>query len=135
MVEDDFRLAKDMAAWKFRVSSIWDEIEVKEIQIADGITNMMKIGQDYPVGVVVDLKGLSSHEVGLELVITQNDTDQPHDFIERIEFSVDHSEDSLCYYKLDLHLDNAGSYNYALRLFPKNENLAHRQDFSYVKWI
>ena len=51
-----------MAAWKFWVSSIWDEIEVKDIQIAHGITHPMKIGQGYPAKVVVDLKGLPARK-------------------------------------------------------------------------
>ncbi len=135
MTEDNFRLAREMAAWKFWVSSIWDDIEVKEIQISDGITNVMKVGQDYPVKVTVDLKGLTPQEVGVEVVITTNGNDGPQDFVDRIEFGVDSSQDGVCTYKLDMHFDKSGSYNYALRLFPKNENLAHRQDFICVKWI
>jgi glycogen phosphorylase len=132
---DDYKLAREMAAWKYKVSSVWDSIEVKDIQVSDGITNAMKIGVGYPVKVSVDLKGLSPQEVGLELVITKNGADQPQDFIDRIEFGVECSGNGVCVYTLDLHLDKAGSYNYALRLFPKNENLAHRQDFSCVRWI
>ena len=29
----------------------------------------------------------------------------------------------------------AGQYKSAIRMFPKNKNLPHRQDFCYVKWI
>ncbi|MBQ1828062.1 MAG: hypothetical protein II115_02565 [Prevotella sp.] len=28
-----------------------------------------------------------------------------------------------------------GQYRSAVRMFPKNENLPHRQDFCYVKWL
>ena len=30
---------------------------------------------------------------------------------------------------------NAGNYKYAVRMYPKNENLPHRMDFCYVKWV
>ena len=31
--------------------------------------------------------------------------------------------------------DVAGSFKSCVRMFPKNENLPHRQDFCYVKWL
>ncbi|MEE1309783.1 MAG: hypothetical protein UHJ41_06780, partial [Bacteroidaceae bacterium] len=32
-------------------------------------------------------------------------------------------------------IDNAGSFKVCYRMYPKNENLPHRQDFCYVKWF
>ena len=32
-------------------------------------------------------------------------------------------------------VDNAGSFKVCYRMYPKNENLPHRQDFCYVKWF
>jgi hypothetical protein len=133
--ENDYKLAKELAAWKFWVSSIWDDIEVKDIQIAHGITNPMKIGQDYPARVIVDLKGLSYQEVGLELVITLNGNNQPPKLIEKMEFNVESCVDSIAVYVLNVNIEKSGTYSYGLRLFPRNENLAHRQDFRYVKWL
>lgn len=133
--ENDFRLAKDIAAWKFWVSSIWDEIEVKDIQIAHGITNPMKIGQDYPAKVILDMKGLSQQEVGLELVITLNGNNTPPKLIQTIEFQAESMEEGAAVYTLDVNIQKSGTYSYGLRLFPKNEHLEHRQDFRYVKWL
>jgi glucan phosphorylase len=133
--ENDFTLAKELAAWKFKVSSVWDEIEVKDIQIAHGITNLMKIGQDYPARVVVDLKGLTCQDVGLELVVTTNGNGQPIKLVEKMEFSVESCIDNIATFILNVHLQKSGTYSYGLRLFPRHENLAHRQDFRYVKWL
>jgi hypothetical protein len=38
-------------------------------------------------------------------------------------------------YTCDIPFNQAGVYDFTLRLFPKNPNLPHRQDFSIVKWI
>jgi glycogen phosphorylase len=132
---DNYQLAREMAAWKFWVSSIWNDIEVKEIDIADGVTHPMKIGQNYPGKVVIDLKGLSSDEVGLELVITLNGNNQPVKLIDILEFTPESFVDGISTYTLNVHIQQSGTYSYGLRLFPKNENLPHRQDFKYVKWI
>ncbi|MBT6766885.1 MAG: alpha-glucan family phosphorylase [Prolixibacteraceae bacterium] len=134
MKNDNFSLAKEMAAWKFWISSIWNEIEVKEIEIYDGIANKMKIGHEYPIRVSLDLKGLSSSEVGLELVITENDGKQAK-IVEVLEFDAHDCDEGICIYKHNLHPNNPGSFNYGFRIFPKNENLPHRQDFRYITWI
>jgi len=132
---DDFALAREIAAWKYRFSSKWDGIKVLEVQISDGIAHAMKIGQENPVKVLADLNGLNASEVGLELVITQNGDNNPPKLVEALEFYAEKTEGSLCTYSLNLNLVHAGSFNYALRLFAKNENLPDRQDFLYVRWI
>lgn len=135
VIAEDYRLAKELAAWKYKVSSVWDDIEVKNIDFSDGITNKMKIGQAYPVKVCLDLKGLSASEIGVELVIAENEIDQPQSIVETVEFNAENCEGTVCCYTHDFHPDNPGSFNYGFRIFPKNENLAHRQDFTYIRWI
>jgi len=38
-------------------------------------------------------------------------------------------------YKLNLHLMDAGAFGYAIRMYPKHNELPHRQDFQYLTWI
>ncbi|MGQ8336067.1 alpha-glucan family phosphorylase [Sunxiuqinia sp. A32] len=135
LVADDFKLAKEMATWKNKIAIAWDDIEVKEVQFDDGITNALRIGEDYPAKVVVDLKGLSPEEIGLEIVITENGLDDDPELRERKEFDVESTDGTLTTYSMKLNLINPGAYNYALRMFPKNEHLPHRQDFRYLRWI
>ena len=135
IVANDFKLARELAAWKFKVSTVWDQIEVTDIDFSDGITNKMKIGQQYPVSISLDLKGLSCEEIGVELVIAENDADDPRSIVETVNFSPEKCEGTTCCYKLDFHPDKPGSFNYGFRIYPKNEHLPHRQDFRYVRWI
>lgn len=135
VIQDNFKMAKEMAAWKYWVTSVWDSIEVKDIKIADGITNLMRIGQDYAARVKVDLKGLSCDEVGLELIITTNGNDTPRRLVEKLQFEAEGCENGIASYVLQVHLQMSGTYSYGLRLFPRNENLPNRMDFPYVKWI
>jgi hypothetical protein len=78
---------------------------------------------------------LTSKEVGLELVVTENGLDSPAKIFEVIEFESQQCNGSVCNYSLKIKPDHPGSFNYSFRLFPKNEDLAHRQDFKYVRWI
>jgi alpha-glucan phosphorylase-like protein len=132
---ENYKMAREMAAWKYNISKTWDSIEVKSIEIADGITNKMKIGQEYPVKVYIDLKGLSCSEIGLELVITENGNRDNARIIETVELLAENCEGTVCCYKHNLHPNHPGTFNYGFRIYAKNKNLAHRQDFMYVRWI
>lgn len=135
MINNNFKWAKEMAAWKHKVSSVWDKIEVKHTETTDGIKDIMKIGQDYPFRVELDLKELSCDEVGLELVITENGSQKTPKILETLNFEIEKCENSIASFKLNFHPVHPGSFSYGLRLYPKNEGLPHRQDFSYVKWL
>jgi len=38
-------------------------------------------------------------------------------------------------FKVNFEPEEAGPYRYAVRMFPQNKELPHRQDFCYVKWL
>jgi len=135
LIASDYKLAKEIARWKSEVSSVWAQIEVKNVQITDGITNVLKIGEKYPARVLVDLKGLKPEDVGLEMVITENGKNNQPKLIECLQFEVESIKGAEVTYKLNLHLMDAGAFGYAIRMYPKNKELPHRQDFQYVKWI
>lgn len=133
--EKDFLLARELASWKDRIVCRWDKLEVIGIQLADGISNGLRIGEKYPVRVRIDLKGLSPEEIGLEMVVSEPGNNDNHKLIDRFEFKPGPLEDTRCTYLLDLRLMNPGAYDYALRIYPRHPLLPHRQDFRLVRWI
>ncbi|MDP2336426.1 MAG: alpha-glucan family phosphorylase [Bacteroidota bacterium] len=135
LVASDYKLAKELAVWKFNISSVWEQVEVKNVQITDGITNVLKLGEKYPARVVVDIKGLKPEDIGVEMVITEKGKDDKLKLIKSLQFEIESAEGSLITYKLNLQLMNAGAFSYAMRIYPKNSELPHRQDFPYVKWV
>jgi len=136
IISEKYKWAKELAAWKYKISTIWDTIEAKKVEFADGIANVMKIGQDYPVRVTLDLKGLNCEEIGLELVVTETSaTDDDQIILETVEFEVESCVNNECCYKLNFHPVHPGSFSYGIRMYPKNPGLPHRQDFRYIKWI
>jgi alpha-glucan phosphorylase-like protein len=132
---EDNKLAKELAEWKSYVSSKWDGIKVHKVEMVEGFTRKMVMGHEYPIKVTVDLNGLSAKEVGLELIITENGNEEKSGIVDSWEFNADKCDGTFCSYKYVVKPDQPGSFNYSFRLFPKNENLPHRQDFKYIKWI
>jgi len=135
LVAEDYKLAKELAAWKAKVAAVWADIEVSDVQITDGINNALKIGESYPAKVVLDLKTLSSEDVGLEMVISAPGENGQLELVKTLEFEAAESDKGVTTYNLDINLMDPGYYNYGLRMFPKNEHLPHRQDFMFLKWL
>ena len=132
---DDNAKAKEIAAWKEQVAAVWDKIEIvsstKDEAILAGTT---ETGKEYTITHVVDEKGLDD-AVGLELVAIYKDKDGK-DHVYSVEpMEVVKREGNLYTFQCKHHLDHGGSYRVAYRMFPKNVNLPHRQDFCYVRWF
>lgn len=132
---NDNAKAKEIAAWKEEVVSKWDSIEIvsrdREADIAQGD---IESGKEYTITIVVDEKGLND-AVGLELVTTYT-TPEGKQHVYSVEpFSVVKKEGDLYTFQAKHSLSNAGSFKVSYRMFPKNPDLPHRQDFCYVRWF
>lgn len=132
---DGYKLAKELADWKAWVSSKWDAVKVIDIKMVRDVSNSLMMGREYPITVDVDLNGMSSKDVGLELVITEVGDDGSLEMFDAWEFEPQGCKGNICRYKYTVKPDHPGAFNYSFRLFAKNENLPHRQDFKYIKWI
>jgi len=135
MKSENFKWARELSEWKNKVASVWNSIEVLQKDSSNGIKDMIKVGQEYPFKVEIDLKGLSCSEVGLELVVIENGTNDAPKIVETFEFEVEKCENSIACFKLNFHPVHPGSFNYGIRLYPKKEGLPHRQDFTFIKWL
>lgn len=132
---DDNAKAKEIAAWKEEVVSKWDSIEivscdkVEELKAGD-----IESGKEYTITYVIDEKGLND-AIGLELVTTYTTADGKQHVYSVEPFSVIKKEGNLYTFQVKHSLSNAGSFKVSYRMFPKNPELPHRQDFCYVRWF
>ncbi|EGN57311.1 alpha-glucan phosphorylase [Hallella multisaccharivorax DSM 17128] len=130
----DNRLAKEIAQWKENVAERWDSIRVVSKDEAP-LYEERQTGKKYKLSYVIDEQGLSN-AVGLELVILKPDTDPSDRRIYRVdEFKMVGHEGNNFRFELEVEPEHAGTFKTCVRMFPKNTNLPHRQDFCYVKWL
>jgi len=127
--------AKEIAAWKEEVVAKWDSIEIVSFDKTEELINgSIESGKDYVITYVIDEKGLND-AIGMELVTTFI-SPEGKQFIYSVEpFSVVKKEGNLYTFQATHSLSNAGSFKVAYRMFPKNPDLPHRQDFCYVRWF
>ena len=132
--EHDYRLAKEIALWKETVAERWDEIHVvsKDTSLLD---TGGETGKKYTMRYVIDEQGLDD-AVGLELVsLKSNTSTDDHEVYSVRPFKVKGHEGNLYTFEAVIEPDVAGAFRSCVRMYPKNVNLPHRQDFCYVKWL
>ena len=132
--EHDYRLAKEIALWKETVAERWDEIHVvsKDTSLLD---TGGETGKKYTMRYVIDEQGLDD-AVGLELVsLKSNTSNDDHEVYSVRPFKVKGHEGNLYTFEAVIEPDVAGAFRSCVRMYPKNVNLPHRQDFCYVKWL
>lgn len=133
--ENNFAKAKEIAAWKEKMASLWDKIEVTKVDIPEKFIHEPIVGEDYEMNLEIDTKDVNEKGIGLELVITRLDKNNKDSLYDIEEMQLVKSEGSKLTFSTDYKLNLAGSFKYAFRMFPKNEDLPHRQDFCFVRWI
>ena len=135
LMANDSKAARELAKWKEDVAAKWDSIEVVSIERDSNVdAGNINAGNKYGITFKIDEKGLED-AVGIELVTLATDKEgrdyvfsvQPLDVVKR--------EGNIFTFHTDYIMNNAGSFRICYRMFPKNEELPHRQDFAFVKWL
>ena len=133
--ENKFEKAKEIAAWKETMAQGWDAIEVINANFPEKLIHNPQVGEDYELDVVLDVKDLKYKGVGVEMVVTRSGENNKDILYDVEELQLVKSEGTKLYFNIDYQMNRAGSFKYAFRIFPKNEDLPHRMDFCFVRWI
>ncbi|WP_278842702.1 alpha-glucan family phosphorylase [Hoylesella timonensis] len=131
---NNHQIAKDIAQWKESLVAHWDAIKVvsKDTTFLD---NGGETGVRYQVKYVIDEQGLDD-AIGLELVTLNSLPDSDGRELHQVfPFKMVKHEGNQYTFVTELEPDVAGTFKSCVRMYPKNANLPHRQDFCYVKWL
>lgn len=133
LVAHNYAKAREIVAWKEEVASKWDHVKVLSINFDDQTGGTLHTGEQYKVTCKIDNAGLGD-SLGVEMVAYQENSGESK-FFSRQELKEVEKDGNVVTYELKAKAKNAGVYRYALRLYPKNKELPHRQDFAYMRWL
>ncbi len=129
---NDNAKAKEIAAWKETVAERWDSIEVVS---ATNVADMEVVsGDEVKLTVVLDEKGLDD-AVGVEVVTIETDIEGKEHIHTIDTMNLVKRENNIHTFEGTHEVNNAGTFKVAYRMYPKNVDLPHRQDFCYVRWF
>ncbi len=135
MLENNYLMARQIAAWKRKVSAAWDNITILDVKRAEIESEAIYVGKKYHFELTLDLAGLQKEDIGAELVVaTQIEAGQAANVVETRRLEVVATDGNTVTLALDYKPEHTGMFDVALRIFPSNDKLEHRMDFALVKW-
>ena len=135
IVEGGYKLAREIAAWKRKVSAAWDQVRVVDVQRVKIEREAVYVGEKYHFEVKLDIANLRPEDLGVEMVIARQIVGGEGVNVARtVGLECSKVEGKIVTYTLDYTPDATGTFDVALRVFPRNEHLPHRMDFALVKW-
>jgi phosphorylase/glycogen(starch) synthase len=135
MVENNYREAREIAAWKRKVSAAWDNVKVLNTQRVELDSEAIFVDKKYLYEVTLDIANLNTEDVGVELVVAkQIEAGESVEVVSTNALEIKSVEGNVVTYSIDYTPSRTGSFDVALRVYPKNDRLPHRMDFALVKW-
>lgn len=129
---DDFKNAKAIASWKQLVREEWHALNVLSVVKPDGSA---AIQNEFVSEVSINLARLCPEDVGVEALFATADAKGRLHIQQTIQFECSEVKDGVAKYTAEIRPDHSGSYQVALRMYPKNPLLASRQDCDLVRWL
>ena len=94
-----------------------------------------KFLEKYLYEVTLDIASLSAEDLGVELVVAkQIESGEAVNVVATKQLAVKSVEGQKVTFSIDYTPERTGSFDVALRVYPKNDRLPHRMDFALVKW-
>lgn len=132
---DQFKMAEKISSWKEEVTGKWDSVEVVSVRLPDSSSKPMSFGDKFNVEIQINTNHIPAKNIGIDIVIRKTMDDGEKEISHVEELNLINSSGTKATYSSNVALNMAGVYNFAFRIFPKAEFLAHRQDFNLVKWV
>ena len=131
--ENNYEKAIEISAWKENLASNWDKIQLINKSIPEKLLHDPHVGEEYKFGITLGNVG-EEKGIGVEMVLNYPKRDGSHN-IKTVEMDMVNAANGTLKFELNYKIKKAGNFSYGFRMFPKNINLPHRQDFCYVRWL
>jgi len=135
MAANDYQSAKKLTFWKESMRKQWEQISVVNMDVADTDNQPLQLGQHFTPSIQLNLNGASTDEVGVEVLFFKRVSEENLELKVSKALELQSINGSIATYSIDLPMSMAGVYEYGFRMYPKHEDLAHRQDFALVNWL
>ena len=134
LVADGGKVAKEIAAWKKYVGEEWNNMRIVSYTQPNAsytLSDKNKLESE----VVIDLGRLKPEDIGVEMLLTSTDAKGQLHIQEVFNYELVSYENGVATFKTSVLPERTGMYEVGTRVYPKNAELPHRQDFPIVKWL
>jgi hypothetical protein len=93
------------------------------------------VGETYVAELVLSLGDLTPSDIGAEILVAENGTENVKNIKRAVEFELVDFEKGVARYRCGILAESTGAFNLAGRLYARHPGLPHRQDFDLVRWL
>ena len=133
--ENEYKLAVEISEWKKNMQKAWEELEIISAKFPDYEKNPMNLQEDFTGEIEINLKQLNPEDIGIEVIICNQSEGVKNVISEKYAAKLISMEGKIAKYTVKGSPQKSGFYNYAIRIYAKNELLPYRQDSGLVMWV
>lgn len=134
LAKEGGKKAREIAAWKDSMREAWDQLEVVSYSIPKESYDLSSCDQ-LVCEVTVKLGEIKAEDLGVEMLFTTEDRKGVLHIQEVSQYELVSVKDGVACFKVGILPEITGMYHVATRIYPKNVELPHRQDFPLLKWL
>jgi starch phosphorylase len=136
LTADGYQAARDLAAWKARVTAAWSQVSVSHVE-SGGLDAAPQVGDELHLRAHVVLGRLAPEDVHVQVVYGHSQSDDVLSEVRRQDLAVDAEAGAqdgtgTIPFTGTVVLDRAGSFGYTVRVLPKNDLLASDPELGLV---
>ncbi|MBX3090929.1 MAG: alpha-glucan family phosphorylase [Cryobacterium sp.] len=134
---DDYRGARELAAWKAKIVEAWPRVSVGYVE-SGGVDSVPEVGEELHVRAKVQLDGLSLDDVLVELLYGPAHSNDELISPERLELTpddtgaVESGAAGMVQFAGTVRLASAGSFGYTVRVVPRHPGLTSDAELGLV---
>lgn len=130
-----FEKAELIAAWKKKILTHFENIEIVSVKMPNSTSRPLALGEGFQAEITLELNELEPEDVGIEVVFGLKENDEVTFISHSEEMKLISLEGKTATYGCEIPVLQSGVFDYAFRLYPKNDLLPYRQDINLVRWI
>ncbi|UCE23581.1 MAG: alpha-glucan family phosphorylase [Candidatus Zixiibacteriota bacterium] len=131
--EDDHRLTREVSGWVSRMSSSWEKITIKDVEIPE-VGGTLFVGQKFPIKIDVVLGEIKPDDVAVEIVSGRlNSQEQILDY-QPARASLIGGDNGIYTFSGEVTCTESGRFGITARIIPKNEHLPHTIKPKMISW-
>ncbi|MCK9254802.1 MAG: alpha-glucan family phosphorylase [Bacteroidales bacterium] len=135
MKQNSYEMSLKIAEWKKSVKRVWNDLEVISVKFPDFDKNPLNVNENFIGEVEINLKNLCSDDIGVEVIITNATTNGFTKIYASYQAELTEVKNKIAKYTINSSPQKPGFYNYAIRVYAKNELLPYKQDSGLVLWV
>ncbi|MFZ2963885.1 MAG: alpha-glucan family phosphorylase [Rhodoglobus sp.] len=129
--EPQYQPARDLAAWKARVTAAWPKVHVTHVE-SGGVDAVPQVGEELHLRATVALDGLSPDDVAAEVAYGRASEGDTLDDVERLPLELASEPGQPVVFAGTVPLARAGSFGYTVRVVPRHPLLASPAELGLV---